>query len=137
MAPERDFTDEFTFQTSRSGGPGGQHVNKTATKVLLRFHVENSGLLTEAEKERVQQKLRHYITQEGYLQLSCQETRSQLENKERCIQKCNNLLKQALHMPKKRKPGKPTAAARQKRLDLKKKLAARKADRRFRPSDTD
>lgn len=132
----QDFTREFEFRTSRSGGPGGQHVNKVSSKVELRFHVANSQLLTEAEKALVQEKLASYITGEGYLQLICQEGRSQLANKESCVKKFYELLKRAFAKQKARKPTKPSHAARQERLAGKKQHAEKKAARaRIRPHD--
>lgn len=132
----QDFTKEFEFRTSRSGGPGGQNVNKVASKVELRFHVANSALLTEGEKARVQEKLAAYITNEGYLQLICQEERSQLANKETCIKKFYGLLRQAFTRQKVRRPTKPSHAARQERLTGKKQQADKKAGRgRIRPQD--
>jgi ribosome-associated protein len=132
----QDFTKEFEFRTSRSGGPGGQNVNKVSSKVELRFHVANSGLLTEAEKALAQEKLANYLTSEGYLQLICQEGRSQLANKESCIKKFYELLKRAFAKQKVRKPTKPSHAARQERLAGKKQQSEKKAGRgRIRPHD--
>jgi ribosome-associated protein len=132
----QDFTREFAFRTSRSGGPGGQNVNKVSSKVELRFHVADSELLTEAEKALIQEKLANYLTNEGFLQLICQEARSQLANKESCVKKFYELLKRAFAKQKVRRPTKPSHAARQERLAGKKQLAAKKSNRgRIRPDD--
>lgn len=126
---ERDFERELNFQASRSGGAGGQNVNKVATKVELRFHVESSALLTDEEKALVQQKLAKRINNEGYLQLVCQEARSQLQNKEVCVERFYELLSYAFKKQKKRKATKPTKASVQRRLEGKQKQAQKKADR--------
>lgn len=135
-AGNRDFTGEFEFKTSRSGGPGGQNVNKVSSKVELRFHVQNSGLLTDEEKQLLQEKLSNYITSEGYLQLICQTERSQLSNKQDCIRKFYDLLTKAFTRQKIRKATKPSKAAQQERLSGKKQHADKKASRsRIRPHD--
>ena len=132
----QDFTKEFEYRTSRSGGPGGQNVNKVSSKVELRFHVANSELLTEEEKALLHEKLSNYITQEGYLQLVCQTERSQLANKENCIQKFYELLGKAFTKKKVRKPTKPSKASQHERIASKKKLSDKKAGRgRIRHSD--
>jgi len=131
-----DFTKEFEYRTSRSGGPGGQNVNKVSSKVELRFHVDNSELLTEEEKALLHEKLSNYITQEGYLQVICQTERSQLANKENCIQKFYALLGKAFTKQKARKATKPSKASQQERIAAKKKLSDKKANRgRIRHSD--
>jgi ribosome-associated protein len=130
----QDFTKEFEFRTSRSGGPGGQNVNKVSSKVELRFHVANSELLTETQKALIVEKLANYLTNEGYLQLICQEARSQLANKETCIKKFYDLLQKAFTRPKIRRATRPSRAARQDRLTGKKQQAEKKANR-SRPSD--
>ena len=128
----RGFEQELEFQASRSGGAGGQNVNKVATKVELRFHVQNSALLTDEEKTLVQDKLGNRINSEGYLLLTCQTERSQLQNKETCVKRFYELLRQALTKQKKRKATKPTKASVRKRLEFKKKQAQKKADRGYR-----
>lgn len=127
---ERDFYGEFTFITSRSGGAGGQNVNKVSTKVELRFHVDTSLLLTDEEKQLLNKKLKSKITNEGFLQIVSQEERSQLKNKQLCVKKFYALLKKSLTKPKKRKPTKPSKSAIQRRLTTKKIIAEKKAQRK-------
>ncbi|TPE45432.1 alternative ribosome rescue aminoacyl-tRNA hydrolase ArfB [Pontibacter mangrovi] len=129
---DRGLERELQFQASRSGGAGGQNVNKVNTKVELRFQVENSELLTEEEKALVQEKLGSRINSEGYLQVVCQTERSQLQNKELCVARFYELLRQALTRQKKRKATKPTRASVRRRLEGKKKQADKKASRGFR-----
>jgi ribosome-associated protein len=126
---ERDFERELSFQASRSGGAGGQNVNKVASKVELRFHVAESQLLTDEEKALVQEKLGNRINSEGYLQVVCQAERSQLQNKEQCVERFYELLRQALTRQKKRKATKPTRASVRKRLEGKRRQSDKKASR--------
>ena len=126
---ERNFERELNFQTSRSGGAGGQHVNKTETKVELRFNVIDSALLTDEEKALVQQKLAGRINNEGYLHLACQESRSQQQNKELCIERFYELLGQAFRKQKKRKATKPTKGSIKRRLASKQIQSQKKANR--------
>ncbi len=127
----RNFEPELIFSASRSSGPGGQNVNKVSTKMELRFHVMNSLLLSQEEKDLILEKLAKRISQEGELRLVSQSERTQLKNKERVIEKFYDLLSKALMPRKKRKPTKPTAAAKEKRLE-EKRLKAEKKRRRTR-----
>ncbi|WP_187261172.1 alternative ribosome rescue aminoacyl-tRNA hydrolase ArfB [Pontibacter beigongshangensis] len=130
---ERDFARELEFQASRSGGAGGQNVNKVSSKAELRFHVASSGLLSEEEKALVHEKLANRITSDGFLQVVCQAERSQLQNKEECIRKFYELLRQALTKQKKRRPTKPTYGSVKQRLESKRRQSEKKSGRgRFR-----
>ncbi len=119
--PELD--SEFSFKMSRSGGAGGQNVNKVSTKVELNFDVNASLILNDNQKERVFLKLAKKINKNSVLQLVSQEARTQLRNKEIVIKKFYELLRKCFVEPKKRKPTKPTKAAKEKRLETKKKTA--------------
>ena len=125
----QDFTPEFQFQASRSGGAGGQNVNKVSTKVELRFNVLTSSLLDDTQKALAQEKLKNQINSEGELIIVSQEERTQLRNKNTVIKKFYGLLKKALFIPKKRLKVKPTASMIAKRLESKKKISEKKANR--------
>lgn len=120
---EKDFSQEFSFIASRSSGAGGQNVNKVNTKVMLCFDVNNSFLLTDGEKQRILEKLANKINQEGILQISSQKGRTQIANKEFCIEKFYSLIEKALAEPRSRKKTKPSAASVEKRLVSKKKIS--------------
>jgi ribosome-associated protein len=121
---------ELQFTTSRSGGPGGQHVNKVSTKVTLKFDVRNSKLLTPEEKAQIEERLRSKLTADGVLILSSQEMRSQLANRDNVIAKFDKLVARVFAIRKKRKATKPTKASVEKRLQEKKKLSEKKRYRR-------
>ncbi|MGK7395829.1 MAG: alternative ribosome rescue aminoacyl-tRNA hydrolase ArfB [Candidatus Cyclobacteriaceae bacterium M3_2C_046] len=125
----RPFETEYTMNTSRSGGPGGQHVNKVETKVALRFHIDNSQLLSQEEKERIHQKLKRRINSEGYLQVFAQEYRSQIKNKQLAEKRFYQYLNEALKNRKKRIPTKPSRQTIEKRIQAKKKQAEKKSRR--------
>jgi len=127
----RDFSSEFIFKAVRSSGPGGQHVNKVSSKIELRFSVVNSRFLSDYEKHLIINKLTGYMNQYGELIVSSQTHRSQSRNKEEAIEKFYSLIERALKRPKKRIATKPTKASNRKRLESKKKMADKKARRKW------
>ena len=126
-----DLKKEIKYRTSRSGGAGGQNVNKVSTKVELLFDVDASQVLTQRRKKIIKEKLANKINQEGILCLKCEETRSQLSNKEIVFERFIQLIQKALTPVKKRKKTRPTIASEKKRLENKKKQAQKKSDRNF------
>jgi ribosome-associated protein len=127
---KQNLLKEITFRTSRSGGKGGQNVNKVSSKVELNINIKSSSLFTEEEKELLVQKLSNRINSEGVLQVITEEERSQLHNKEKSLDKLIILLKKALYKPKPRIPSKPKRSAIEKRLKSKQLTALKKLSRR-------
>jgi ribosome-associated protein len=127
-----DFSGEFEFATSRSGGPGGQNVNKVNSKVELRFDIRNSMLLTEAQKELMISKLNSKITDEGILIIVSQRERSQLANKEDVIEKFYKLMEAALKPVRHRTATAPTRSSVEKRL-IKKRVKSETKQSRQKP----
>jgi ribosome-associated protein len=121
MSPEelkaRNIESEFIFSASRSGGPGGQNVNKVSSKVELRFSVLLTLLFSESEKELIFSKLKNKINNEGELIIVSQSERTQLMNKTVVTEKFYELLSKALTIQKKRSPTRPTLSSKIKRLD--------------------
>ena len=126
---DRDFSNELHLSASRSSGPGGQHVNKVSTRMELRFHVPGSLLLTDAEKELILEKLANRINAAGELILVSQAERSQVQNREKVIEKFYTLITRALTLRKKRKPTQPSRASNEERLEEKRQQGEKKARR--------
>lgn len=121
---------ELKFKAVRSSGAGGQNVNKVSSKVVLTFDVNNSNAITEEEKELLYIKLASKLTSENVLILNCDEDRSQLRNKEIVIKRFLELIKNALIIPKKRKPTKIPRSVIEKRIKAKRNLSEVKQNRR-------
>ena len=129
-----DLSSEISFKTARSGGKGGQNVNKVETMAEALWHVANSRFFTDEEKELIQSKLEKKINKEGQLAVRSSEARSQIENKAIAQSKMEQLVAKSLIKPKKRKPTKISKAVKEKRLDSKKKESLKKEMRRL-PKD--
>lgn len=121
---------ELHFKAMRSSGPGGQHVNKTASKIEVSLHIPNSEALSEQEKERLTKRLGNRISSEGVLALQCSESRSQHRNRTIAIDRLLELLKENLKVRKPRKKSKPSRAAVEKRLKAKRIQALKKQNRK-------
>ena len=125
-----DVSKEIIFKTARSGGKGGQNVNKVETMVEGYFHVSSSQLFSVEQKLIIQKKLDNKINGEGFLQVRSQVHRSQLSNKEEVIEKMNDLIAQALKKEKKRIATKPSGTSKEKRIESKKIISKIKDTRR-------
>ena len=121
---------ELNFKATRSSGAGGQHVNKTSSKIELSFDLANSNSLNENDKNILKAKLASKLTKENVLILFCEETRSQHRNKDLAIKRFLNLIKTNLIRPKKRRTTKPSKGALKKRVETKIRTSVKKALRK-------
>ncbi len=126
---------ELHFQFVRSSGPGGQHVNRSATQVELTFDLAGSPSLNEEQKARVRAALKSYVDKEGVLHLASQLSRSQLRNREDVTARFAELMRRALRVPKKRRPTRPSTASKERRLEGKRRRSVTKRERRSVPMD--
>ena len=124
--------DELVARASRSGGAGGQHVNTSSTRIELVWNVAASRALTDEQRDRLLQKLSSRLDGERNLRVVASDRRSQRQNRESAEARMAELVRQALIVPKKRRPTKPTRAAKQARLESKRRISDKKRERRWR-----
>lgn len=122
LVPETEISEKF----SRSGGRGGQNVNKLSTKAEVRWNIDESRAFSADQKEKIKEVLKNRINKEGELVIVSQEERTQLRNRQRAIERLNNLVAAALAPEKERIPTKPTIASKEKRLEEKKRISEKK-----------
>lgn len=128
----RNFTKELTYKTSRSSGAGGQNVNKVETSVTVLWKVADTEFFSNEEIELISEKLKNRINQDGILQLTVSESRTQLQNKKIATDKILELVEKSLFKPKPRKATKPSKRQIEKRITAKKQISEKKENRRFR-----
>ena len=128
-------SSEIEVTVSTSGGPGGQHANKTSTKVTLRWSIVESKALNATQRKSLQTNLRSRLTTLGELIISVSDTRSQSQNYTLALERFRKLIKKGLHRPKKRKPTKPSKSSIRKRIDTKKQRGQLKKMRQQPPRD--
>ena len=121
--------EEISYVTSRSGGPGGQNVNKLETRVTLRFDLAGSTALMEEEKARLRERLATRITKEGVLQVTSQRHRTQAANREAAAERLAELVRENLRQEAPRKKTRPSRAAKARRVEAKRRHSQRKRER--------
>jgi ribosome-associated protein len=121
---------ELTFRASRAGGPGGQHVNTSSTRVELSWNLDTSRALDDVLRERARTRLANRLDADGVLRVTASETRSQLRNREAAERRLVELLRTALRAPRPRIATRPSRAAKEERLDAKRKRGEKKKARR-------
>jgi ribosome-associated protein len=132
MPRELPSLNEVTLSSSRSGGPGGQHVNKVATKVTVRWHLGSSSSLSEYERGLIRKQLASYLTLADEIVMHEGGTRSRSDNEELLIKRLRELVRVALIPPKKRRKTRVTYGQKQRRLEGKSIRSKTKSDRRWR-----
>jgi len=121
---------ELSFRASRAGGPGGQHVNTSSTRVELLWDLTHSTAVTDDVRARLLTKLASRLDAEGLVRVVASDRRSQAQNRDAAAERLAQIVRHALVVPKKRRPTRPTAASREQRLSEKRRRSERKRDRR-------
>jgi len=121
--------DELLFTYARSGGPGGQNVNKVSSKAILHWDVAGNATLPPDVKARLQEQQKNRLTVEGVLVIQSQSFRDQEKNRLACLEKLRDFLLMAATVPKKRRPSKPTRGSKERRLSAKKRRSSVKSSR--------
>ncbi|MCC8408930.1 aminoacyl-tRNA hydrolase [Mucilaginibacter sp. UR6-1] len=129
-ANKAELQKEVAYKTSRSGGKGGQNVNKVSTKVELLFSVDDSSLFNEDEKQLIKGRLQSRFNKDGFVQVVCDEERSQYLNKEKALEKLIGLLTKAMQVDKPRKPTKVSRSVKAARAENKRQQSAKKESRK-------
>ena len=130
-----DLAPWITVTFDRGGGPGGQHVNKVSTRVTLLFDFLACDLLTPLEKDRIREKLVNRLSADGRVRIVADEERSQFANREAAAARLQKIISMALHVPRDRRPTRPTAGSRRRRLEDKKRRSETKQRRQDRQSE--
>jgi ribosome-associated protein len=126
---------EIVLRATPSSGPGGQHVNRSSTRIEAVWNVARSAALTDAQRGRLEARLATRLDGDGDLRIVASEHRSQLRNREEALERLAGVVARALAIPKPRRPTKPTRASKERRLETKKRRAATKQERRRRHDD--
>ena len=124
---------ELTMRATRAGGPGGQHVNTSSTRVEVRWNVVTSAVLDDAQRERLLQGLAGRVDADGSVRVVASDSRSQRQNRDAAETRLADLVRGALVIPKTRRPTKPSRAVKRRRLEAKKKQGEKKRERRWKP----
>ena len=127
--------DELDVRVSRSSGAGGQHVNKTSSRVEIFWNVDTSRVLSDEQRARLREKLSSRLTADGSVRVVASDMRSQTRNRELAERRLAELIARSLIVPKKRKPTKPTKAAKEARLEAKRRHSSKKRERSERSFD--
>jgi ribosome-associated protein len=127
--------DELDVRVSRSSGAGGQHVNKTSSRVEISWSIQGSRALDDEQRARLREKLGSRLASDGSVRVVASDTRSQTRNRELAEERLTELIARALVVPKKRKPTKPTKASKEARLEAKRRHSSKKRERSERSFD--
>jgi ribosome-associated protein len=135
MSPYTVPETELEIRATRAGGPGGQHVNKVSTRIEVVWDVATSPSLADEQRSRLLARLASRLDRRGRLRVVSDASRSQRRNLETAVERLRETVRRALHVPKPRKPTRPSKAAVERRLETKKRRATKKKERRGPPDD--